>query len=293
MRAIVAPALALVLGLTAMLAPSGPALAEPQARIHAAYQVYAMGLHVADVDAMLSIGPVGYRMDITYATTGVLGFFSTGRQVSSVEGGWSATAPLPHQYRSTGAWRGEDRIALIDYESGHPIVRRIVPPREKEYEPVPEAIRDASTDTLSAAAELLRRAARTGRCEARGLVYEGRRASELTARTGGEEIVPPTTRSVFAGRALRCDFTGHVVAGFKFTDDASARTRPLSGSAWLAQPVPGAIPIPVQLWFETRWFGTARMYLTSARADPPVVVASEPAPVSPPPAAATRSRPSR
>jgi len=162
-----APAFAPVLAVALTAASVTAAWAQPQTRVHATYEIYAMGLHVADVDATLSMGPAGYRMDITYGTTGVLGFFSTGRQVSSVEGGWSASAPLPRHYRSTGAWRGEDRIALIDYEAGRPVVRQIVPPREKEYEPVPDAIRDASTDTLSAAAELLQRAAQTGRCEAR------------------------------------------------------------------------------------------------------------------------------
>jgi hypothetical protein len=68
---------------------------------------------------------------------------------------------------------------------------------------------------------------------------------------------------MFSGKALRCDFVEHVQAGFLMGDDET-RGRPLRGSAWLAQVVPGAMPLPVRLTLETGWFGDATLYLTQA-----------------------------
>ncbi len=287
MRVLVGPLLALC------LAAAMPGMAQTRDRVHATYQVYALGMHVADVGAGMALGPTSYRLALTYRTTGMLGFFSQGHQSSSAEGIWTANLPLPRYYRSTGVWHGEDRVTLIDYDAGRPVVRRLQPPPEDEHEPVPAAIQAVSIDTLSAVAELLRRIAHTSRCDAQGIVYDGRRASRITARTVGDEILPATDRSSFAGRALRCDFSGRVVAGFRLGSSRDARQRPLTGSAWIARAVPDGPPMPVMLRFETKWFGPAWMYLTGSGADVPVLAAADPAPVSPPAAAAPQSRPSR
>jgi hypothetical protein len=93
--------------------------------------------------------------------------------------------------------------------------------------------------------------------------YDGRRATEVEAHSVGEETLDSTKRSIFAGRALRCDFAGRMLAGFKF-DDRPSDLKPLHGSAWLAPVVPGAPPLPVRMRFETRWFGDATMYLVHA-----------------------------
>ena len=44
--------------------------------------------------------------------------------------------------------------------------------------------------------------------------FDGRRAVEIQARTVGEELLEPTDRSSFGGKALHCDFSGRMVSGF-------------------------------------------------------------------------------
>jgi hypothetical protein len=119
-------------------------------------------------------------------------------------------------------------------------------------------------DALSAIAMLIRRVARTGRCEAEATTFDGRRAVDVAARTVGMEVLQPDGRSIFTGRALRCDFEGRLLAGFPRDGDQEELRRSRHGSAWLAQIAPGAPPIPVRIDFETRWFGPATMYLTEA-----------------------------
>ena len=74
-------------------------------------------------------------------------------------------------------------------------------------------------------------------------------------------LLEATGRSSFAGPALRCDFTGRMLAGFLLGDDRERDRRPVRGSAWLAPVTSGGPRLPVRMTFETRWFGEATMYL--------------------------------
>jgi len=227
------------------------------------YDTFAASLQVAQVEAGFGLGPRSYQMNLAYHTTGMVGFFFRGHQLNTVSGNWHGTQPAPMQFFGVGVWRGQKRVAQIDYDQGLPIVRQLAPPNEAERETGPDQLRENSIDTLSALAELIRNVDATGRCETDVRTYDGRRATEIRATTAGEEVLEQTSRSSFAGRALRCEFAGRLLSGFKFGDDRERGGRPLHGSAWLASAVPGGPPVPVRMTFETRWFGDATMYLTS------------------------------
>lgn len=250
---------ACLIGLVAM---PGAAPGQPPSSLHMTYGTYAAGLEVAQVEAGLALGPRTYQMSLAYHTTGMAGLLFRGRQLSTVSGTWRGVHPAPKQYYAEGTWRGQQRVARIDYDQGLPIVRQLVPPNEAEREPVPDALRENAIDTLSAVAQLIREVGSSGRCETGARTFDGRRAVEIRASTAGEETLAQTGRSSFAGRALRCDFEGRVLSGFKLDADRDRDGRPMHGSAWLAPAVQGGPPVPVRLTFETRWFGDATMYLT-------------------------------
>lgn len=243
------------------------ALASPPAELHVAYDTYAAGLQVADVRADFALGRDAYQVRVAYHTTGLIGVFYRGHQLDRVDGVWQADRPAPQQYVSSGVWRGVNRMTVIDYRNGDPLIRDLVPPNTQEREPVPPALRAHSLDTLSALALLIRHVADTRHCDLAVRTYDGRRAAEVTARTVGWEMLPRTSRSSFSGPALRCDFDGRMLAGFRLDQESSPDRKPLRGSAWFAAAVPGEPPLPVRLSFQTRWFGDATMYLTAARSD--------------------------
>lgn len=262
-------------GLAGAQGALGSALATVQAGsetpVRVSYVAYAAGLQIAAVDASFQLDPNAYRVELALRTTGVVGWLFRTQTVTTVDGNWRADRPAPHQFLSQGEIRGEPRFSLIDYKQGQPLVRQLIPPNETEREPVPPEIQANSVDSLSAMAELVRVARRTGGCEGTTRVFDGRRASDVTARTVGEEIVPPSSRSVFTGPALRCDFVGQMVAGFWLDADRKAGQKPMKGSAWLANSLPGApaggTRLPVRITFESRWFGDVTLYLTDAAAD--------------------------
>lgn len=250
--------------LIAMLGAPGVAFGQSQVSLHMTYDTYAAGLEVAQVEAGFALGPRAYQMNLAYHTTGMVGFFHRGHQLSTVSGSWHGAQPAPVRFFGAGVWRGQQRVAQIDYDQGLPVVRQLVPPNEAEREAVPDALRADSIDTLSALAQLIRKVEDTGRCETTARTYDGRRAVEIQASTVGEEMLAQSGRSSFAGQALRCDFNGRMLSGFKFGDDRERAGRAMHGSAWLAPAVQGGPLVPVRMTFETRWFGDATMYLTSA-----------------------------
>ena len=266
---------AMLLSLLAAVAPPAAAQSPAGQGAHADYEMYAHGLRIARVEAGFDLGARNYRMEIAYRTFGLLGFLFKGRQLSAVSGSWNGGNAAPAQFSGDGFWRGAVHRTILDYRDGRVSVRELTPSNaDDEREEVPEAMRPGTIDTLSALTELVRVASATGKCELTLKTYDGRRLTQLTARTIGYEDLPVSGRSVFSGRALRCEFSGRLLAGFRNSDSAAERAHSRTGSAWLAQIVPDGPLLPVRMIFETPWFGDATMYLTASGAGGPQPSAS-------------------
>jgi hypothetical protein len=243
---------------------ANPAVSAEPSQFRLSYDTYAAGLEVMQMAAFFGLGPWNYQIDIDYHTTGLVGFLYRGHQANTVRGTWQDDRAAPVEFSGEGMWRGQQRRTLIDYDHGQPQVRDLVPPQQSEREPVPPDLQLHTMDTLSALAQLMRHVERDRSCDIRLRTYDGRRLLEISARTGGNETLESTSRSMFSGPALRCDFEGREVAGFLLGDTDPEHRRPLHGSAWLAPLKPEGPVLPVRIAFQTRWFGPATMYLTAA-----------------------------
>lgn len=253
------------LGLASLVSTSAAAQI---AQVQLAYDTYAAGVEVMQMNAFFGLGPWNYRIDLDYHTTGLVGLFYRGHQTNSVRGSWNADRAMPQEFFGEGVWRGQERRTLIDYGHDLPRVRELQPPQETEREPVPLDLQRHTMDTLSALAELMRRVGHDHTCDTEVHTYDGRRVLDVVAHTGGHDLLDPTGRSSFSGQTLRCDFEGRELAGFLFGEDDPEHRKPLHGSAWLAPLLPNAPPLPVRIAFQTRWFGLATMYLTGATERP-------------------------
>lgn len=231
--------------------------------VQARYDGSALGLPVMRVESAFAIDRDSYRAEISFSTVGLLSVFVRSLMHDDVRGAWSGDSPAPAQFRSWGTLRGDARRTLIDYVAGAPLVRQLDPPNEGEREAVPEESRGGTVDMLSAAAALVRRADRTGRCDGAAQVFDGRRLTEIRAETVGLVNPSPGDAGPWTGATLLCRFVGRQLAGFR-NDDADWAREPHEGAAWLARVVPGGPMIPVRLKFETRWVGSVTLVLREA-----------------------------
>ena len=229
--------------------------------VSAHYAAYSTGLNVLSLNAEFAIGSRDYRVHLTYHIAGTVGVLVRAEQDTVVEGTFNGDHPVPRRFYSFGHFRGRPRVTQIDYPKGQPDIRTLTPPNEEEREQIAPAEQAGTIDSLSAMAQLVRQVNATGRCEGHSRTYDGRRLAELTARTAGREVLEQTSRSNFAGSALRCDFEGRQLAGFRLDADRTAAQRPRRGTAWFAAASPGGPMIPVRIQFETDLIGNLTMYL--------------------------------
>jgi hypothetical protein len=248
------------LGLAATAAPASAQSATESLTFD--FATYAAGLNVVNFEGSFSADSRQYRLDLVYHTSGIFGAVIHSDMDTRVNGIWTDNTVSPLQFYSWGHIRGVARRTLIEYANGQPEIRDLQPPNEQEREPVPVASQRNTVDSLSAIALLMRHVADTGRCDGAITTFDGRRLARITVATGGQDMLTASHGSHFAGPALRCDFVGQQLAGFRRDDDPDVVRRPHRGSAWFARLSPGAMPVPVRLSFRTQWFGDAVAYLT-------------------------------
>ena len=252
------------LAVAALLPTAGRAAdPAPAAPVVVAYTAYAAMLPVLRLHASYAIGPADYEVKLAFDTAGMFGALVHAHVDSVASGTLSDGRARPSRYYAAGTMRGQPHVTRIEYPAGQPRVEQLSPPVEQDNEPVSAAQQAGTIDSLSAMAELIASVGRTGRCDGTQRTFDGRRLSELSARTVGEESLAPTGRSSFSGRALRCDLEGRQIAGFARDADPATAGRPLHGSAWFASLAPGTPAVPVRISFETRFFGTATAYLVA------------------------------
>jgi hypothetical protein len=228
------------------------------------FALYAAGLPIAESHMTFDLAPSTYGMALRYHTTGLASIVAAGSLDQSSTGTFERNQPVPLEFKSYIRVHARDRTVTLTYRNGNPTIAAINPTNEEEREIVPESLREHTLDPLSAMIDLVHISAETGRCDLSHTTYDGRRLEMFQAHTVEEEDIPPSGRSIFSGRALRCDYTSRPMAGLRIGDghDDDARTR--TGTIWLAQLVPGGPRLPVRGVIDIRILGAATMYLTTA-----------------------------
>ena len=236
--------------------------ATPAHAVDLHYDTYAAGVNVLDIDASFDLGPDSYRATVTTRTVGAFSLIMRGQQRSTADGRFNGARSVPNRFFSSGTLNGKSRVTQVDYRNGQPDVRQLVPPNvDEEREAVPVSLTAGTVDTLSASAGLLHQVNTTRRCDGETTTYDGRRLATLQGRTSGMQTLDPTSRSSFSGPALRCDFVGRQVGGFKLDEDRARLARPQNATVWFAAITPDGPMVPVRIAFSTRFFGDATMYL--------------------------------
>jgi hypothetical protein len=228
------------------------------------YTLHVVGIPVADAALNIDLTESGYRASMRFHTTGLANLVDGGRLEETVSGSIKDDRPVPQIYDSSGYLHEQNRAVDMAWHDGTPAVTAITPPNDTEREDVPAALRAGTVDQVSLIVLLLHLVDHTGRCDAAARSYDGRDLQSFQVRTVGEEELSASGQSSFSGRALRCEFTSQTLAGFRFGSGGEQDHRPHRGTIWLGRVVAGGPRLPVRAAVETRWFGDATIYLTSA-----------------------------
>ena len=250
-----------VTGMRALLIVTMLATTPAWAETELHYAGYAAGSRVVAVTAVFDLAGPSYRVRTSFRTAGAAAALFPGGTDAVVTGRIVAGRPRPDRAFSSGVFKGQPRVTQIDYTNDTPHVRQMQPPNDDGREPVPELLQAHTVDGLTAMADLLRHVTMTGTCEGQATTYDGRRLSEIEARTGGTDFLPPSSRSSFSGNALHCIVTARFVAGFMPDTDEQFR-KPQLANAWFAPVTPGGPPVPVRISIPTKFFGEASLFIT-------------------------------
>ncbi len=249
----------LAFALTLLAPPALYAAPPDQSR----FAVWAGPLNVMVMTATIDVEPQRYTISVAYRTAGAFGLIVHNQMDSAASGRFVNGRAEPSQFFAAGRLRGGERVTQLDYPRGEPEIRQLVPAND-DRDPVPAAQQAGTIDTLSAMAQLVRQVNLTGRCDGRLTTFDGRRLTEIEARTAGLQELPPSSRSAFSGQALRCDVVGHQLAGYKHDATEAEMHRPQEGSAWFARLAPDGPMTLVRAAFKTPFFGQATLYLQPA-----------------------------
>ncbi len=254
--------------------PAATQWGSPEGSFSAEYTGISHGLSVLKLDGSLTLTPGAYAAHVTFHTAGLVGMIVHADNDSTATGRFDGDHARPKNFTGSGHLRGAERATHIEYSDGNPTIRLLTPPVEQERTVVPVAQTAHTIDTLSAVALLVRQVAQTGRCEGSVTTFDGRRLASQTVHTTGEEKLEHTSRSSFSGDALRCDFEGQQLGGFIKDENEDDLKKPRHGTAWLANVIPGAPPVPVRVAFENKLLGQVTLYLTAVTASGKAAVAA-------------------
>ncbi len=265
-----AACLAIALALLTLAPVAAAAPNDASWRLQLGYDVYWRVVRVASMDTDTTVAPRTYRAALTLRTEGVVGALFPWTLRAQSDGAIGDTGPRPDLYRGESMYRGDAWRTRIEYAGGEPVRVDLEnpPKRPRERDDVAEVLRTATVDPLTGTLGVLRAVALGQGCTLTQYVFDGRLRYDVVYEDLGTVTLEPSRRRPYTGPATLCRSTLRPIAGFKRGDrevDDSVVTR-----SWIAPPVPGASPVPVQLEMTGRR-GTLHFYLRDTTLEPSAI----------------------
>ena len=250
--------------LATVVAAAGLVEARPSQRLSLHYDVYYLMLPVLSIDVASQVDPTAYHTSVALRTAGLLAALAPWQSSAVAHGRVDGPRLRPAAYRANSTYRDRRQQIELAYEDGE--VRGDVDGvlSDGERDEVPDDLRDATVDPITAGAVVAQRLASTGSCAGTVPIFDGLRRYDLRYEDLGMTDLPPSSRDPYHGRARLCRATVHSIAGFLRSGERAGE-RANEVVSWLAPPFPDAAPVAVRIDLRgTR--GTLHVHL--ARAEP-------------------------
>lgn len=225
------------------------------------YAIYIGGLHAVDVTIGLTLRDDSYSLDLSTEVTGLIGYLLPWSLRVRSSGRVDGERLVPDAAHTESSWRGKRRWTTLEYKDGRPVVVSATPGRKPHRVPA-ERLRGA-IDPASAILSAARAAGSS--CSIRVPIFDGRRRLDAVIEALGDEEMPRSGYSAYAGKAAVCDLRIEILHGRRRESDYGG----LAGGEktmtfWFARLFEGVHPLPVRIAYDTD-LGWAIGHLTGAR----------------------------
>jgi hypothetical protein len=198
---------------------TAPALAnEPVVKPAVAldYRIYIGGLEALDATATIGADSQHYDVEIKAVTAGAIGRMIPWVVHIGSKGNVTADKLQPVEHAQVNNFQGKDRSVILAYDGhGGFIDRKVVPDaQEDQRDEVPADMTRDTLDIVSGVLAGLRAVDRTGSCNSRVPVFDGRRRFDLVYSDDGHETLEASGAAIYSGDALKCAVKVEPVAGF-------------------------------------------------------------------------------
>lgn len=236
-----------------------PAASEP-ATINVRYQVLYGGIRAASVEVEIKLAESSYEIVTASVTEGLMGWMTGFRSRAESRGALTPNGATLTSHRADNVWRGDKRFVRIAPAADGTMTADVSPPPEKdERDPIRPEQTTGTLDPMSAALRAVRALGRTGACDQRVPVYDGRRRYDMVFdATASDTITGPR----YSGPAVRCRYVTDRIAGFSRRPFFEQPDKPPESRVWVAPLDPRLPPIPVRLEIESS-IATTMVHLES------------------------------
>ncbi len=180
------------------------------------YKIYIGGLEALKATVSIAADSTHYDVEIQAVTAGAIGKVMPWTVDVASKGNVANGVLQPLAHIQKNNFQGKDRSVTLNYDGHGGFLNRTVVPdaNEDQRDPVPPEMTQNTLDIVSGVLEGLRLVDRTGSCNGKAPVFDGRRRFDLIYSDDGHEALEASSVAFYSGDALKCAVKVEPVAGF-------------------------------------------------------------------------------
>ena len=240
------------------------------------YKIYIGGLEALSSTVSIGEDATHYDVAIKAVTAGAIGRMMPWKIDIDSRGNVAGDVLQPVEHAQKNNFQGKERSVTLRYDGhGGFIDRKVLPDaQEDQRDEVPADQTRDTLDIVSGVFAGLRAVDRTGSCNSRVPVFDGRRRFDLVYSDDGHETLEASGVAMYSGDALKCAVKVEPMAGYWKKNQKKFFTRKVNGEdqvvpieVYIARVGAAKVEVPVRIE-STSPFGPLVLNLQAVR-DPP------------------------
>ncbi len=236
--------------------PAGAEEAPVKPSVLLDYKIYIGGLEALASTVAIGTDVSRYDVEIKAVTAGAIGKMMPWRINIGSKGNVAGEVLQPVEHAQHNDFQGKERSVVLRYDGhGGFIERKVFPDaQEDQRDDVPAGQTSNTLDIVSGVLAGLLAVDRTGSCNGRVPVFDGRRRFDLVYRDDGHETMESSGVAMYAGDALKCAVKVEPGAGYWKKNQKKFFTRKVNGEdqvvpieVYIARVGAAKVEVPVRI----------------------------------------------